>query len=95
MVKKQPSKIDFAALQRDLQRQFRNLDPKDPSLRPTFPKALLCAFIALGVAAVLWFALLTDYEAELEAERSKELVLRGDYSKKLGIKPDVPATPVA
>ncbi|HNZ89864.1 MAG TPA: type 4a pilus biogenesis protein PilO [Acidovorax sp.] len=83
MVKKQPSKIDFAALQRDLQRQFRNLDPKDPSLWPTFPKALLCAFIALGVAAVLWFALLTDYEAELEAERSKELVLRGDYSKKL------------
>lgn len=83
MVKKQPSKIDFAALQRDLQRQFRNLDPKDPSLWPILPKVLLCAFIALGVATVLWFVLLTDYEAELEAERSKELVLRGDYSKKL------------
>ena len=83
MVKKQPSKIDFAALQRDLQRQFQNLDPKDPSLWPILPKVLLCAFIALGVATVLWFVLLTDYEAELEAERSKELVLRGDYSKKL------------
>lgn len=83
MAKTQPSKIDFAALQSNLQRQFTNLDTKDPSLWPVLPKFLLCAFIAIGVAAVLWFVKLTDYQAELELERGKEVVLREDYTKKL------------
>lgn len=83
MAKKQISKIDFAALQSNLQRQFKNLDTKDPSLWPALPKFLLCAFIAIGVAVVLWFVKLTDYEAELELERGKEVVLREDYTKKL------------
>lgn len=30
MARKQTPKIDVAALQENLQRQFRNLDPKDP-----------------------------------------------------------------
>lgn len=83
MAKKTLSKIDFAALQNDLQRQFKNLDPKDPSLWPIAPKVLLCAIIAIGVAAVLWFVVLSDYQAQLDAERSRELVLRDDYTKKL------------
>ena len=32
MAKKKAPKYDFAKLQGDLQRQFQNLDPKDPSL---------------------------------------------------------------
>ena len=83
MAKTQSPKIDFAALQSNLQRQFKNLDTKDPSLWPVLPKVLLCAFIAIGVAVALWFVKLTDYQAELELERGKEVVLREDYTKKL------------
>ncbi len=79
---KSPS-IDMAALQQQLQRQFSNLDPKDPSLWPVVPRVLLCLLIAAGVAVALWFAKLTDYEAELESERAKEVALREDYQKKL------------
>ena len=83
MAKKQSPKLDVAALQEDLQRQFRNLDPKDPSLWPALPRYLLCVFIAVGVAAVLWFSLLTDYEEELQAAQDKEAVLKTEYQKNL------------
>lgn len=83
MAKKQNPKIDLAALQQDLQRQFSNLDPKDPSLWPALPRYLLCAFIAIGVAMVLWFVQLTDYQTELQTEQTAELTLRQDYQKKL------------
>lgn len=83
MTKTKTPKIDFASLQNDLQRQFKNLDTKDPSLWPALPKFLLCVFLAAGVAVVLWFVKLTDYQTELEMERGKETVLREDYQKKL------------
>lgn len=83
MAKKQNPKIDLAALQQDLQRQFSNLDPKDPSLWPALPRYLLCAFIAIGVAMVLWFVQLTDYQTELQTEQTAELTIRQDYQKKL------------
>jgi len=79
---KTPS-INVAELAQQVQRQFTNLDPKDPSLWPLIPRVFLCAMIAIGVAAALWFALLSDYEGELEAERAKEATLREDYQKKL------------
>lgn len=81
--KKKASDIDFAALQEKIQRQFRNLDPNDPSVWPLLPKALLYLTVAISVAAVLWFVMLKDYEAELEAERATEVTLREDYSKKM------------
>jgi type IV pilus assembly protein PilO len=83
MAKKSTKQIDFAALQDNLSRQFRNLDPKDPSLWPILPKVLLCVFIAVGVAAVLWFAKINEYEVELNAEVAKEANLRKDYETKL------------
>ena len=83
MAKKSTKQIDFAALQDDLSRQFRNLDPKDPSLWPILPKVLLCTFIAVGVAAALWFAKINEYEVELDAEVAKEASLRKDYETKL------------
>ncbi|GKS90101.1 type 4a pilus biogenesis protein PilO [Acidovorax sp. SUPP2539] len=83
MATKKASSVDFVALQSSLQRQFRNLDPKDPSLWPVLPRILLCIAIAAGIATFLWFFKLNEYEAELEAEQAKELTLRADYEKKL------------
>ncbi|RID98473.1 type 4a pilus biogenesis protein PilO [Simplicispira hankyongi] len=83
MAKKQKNSIDMAALQSKLQRQFRNLDTKDPSLWPPLPRYLLCIFIAAAVAVVLWFAKLTDYRDALDAERATEQTLRQDYKTKL------------
>lgn len=83
MVNKKAPKMDIAALQQNLQRQFTNLDPKDPSLWPALPRYLLCVCIAVGVAVVLWFVKLTDYATELQSERDKEITLRADYQKKL------------
>ena len=83
MAKKSTKQIDFVALQDNLSRQFKNLDPKDPSLWPILPKVLLCVFIAVGVAAGLWFAKINEYEVELDAEVAKEASLRKDYETKL------------
>jgi len=83
MAKKKSLDIDFAALQEKIQRQFRNLDPNNPSVWPALPKALLYMMVALAVAAVLWFVMLKDYEDELEQERSTEVALRQDYQQKL------------
>ena len=46
--KKKSSDIDFAALQEKIQRQFRNLDPNDPSVWPALPKALLYTVVAIA-----------------------------------------------
>jgi type IV pilus assembly protein PilO len=83
MAKKKSIDFDFSAVQEKIQRQFRNLDPNDPSVWPVIPKTLLYVAAALAVAAVLWFVLLKDYEQELEAERATEATLRSDYQKKL------------
>ena len=83
MPKKQIPKIDFVALQQKVQRQFTNLDTKDPSLWPELPRILLCILIAVGVAAALWLTVLVDYETELQTARNQEETLRQDYQKKL------------
>ncbi len=83
MAKNKVQKIDVAEQFANLQRQFSNLDTKDPSLWPPIPRFILCLFIAAAVAAALWFIKLTDYEAELQTERATELTLREDYKKKL------------
>lgn len=83
MADKKGKSISFAEQMELVQRQFKNLDAKDPSLWPVVPKALLCIFIAVAVSVVSWFAFLQDYEVELDGERSKEIALRTDYQKKL------------
>ena len=88
--KPQLAKVDVAELQHALQQQFTNLDPKDPSLWPLLPRTLLCVFIAAAVAALLWFAWLTDFEEELKNEQAQEVTLRADYQKKL-MKSNCPA----
>ena len=83
MAKKDSLKINFAALQEKVQRQFKNLDPNDPSVWPALPKALLYIVVAIGVAALLWFVVLKDFEQDLETEMATEVSLREDYKKKL------------
>jgi len=80
--KKKPS-FDVAAQLQQLQRQFRHLDPKDPSLWPGLPRALLCIALGALVVGALWYFWLSDYQTELEAETAKEQTLRQDYQVKL------------
>jgi type IV pilus assembly protein PilO len=83
MASKSPSKFDFAAMQQSLQAQFRGLSPNDPSSWPALPRAVLCFVLMAGIVAALWFAWLTNSDAELDAERAKEVVLRKDFQSKL------------
>ena len=84
MASKSPSKFDFPALQEKLLGQFRNLDSKDPSNWPAFPRYALFATIAALLVVVLWFLWLNTSEAELVAEQAKEVKLREEYKVKLG-----------
>jgi len=75
--------IDVAALQEKLASQFRNLDPKDPSLWPAAPRYALLAAAAIAVVLVLWFTWLSASQEVLQAEQDKEIKLREDYKAKL------------
>ncbi|BDT73342.1 hypothetical protein os4_28910 [Comamonadaceae bacterium OS-4] len=75
--------INFADLQERLTSQFRDLDPKDPSLWPVIPRYLLLFAAAALVVVLLWFAWLSGSQETLQAEQDKEIVLREDYKKKL------------
>ena len=85
MAKKTTKKsVDWAALQRQVQTQFSNLDPNDPSLWPPLPRSLLLIVVGLVVVGALWYVWLSDVDARLQAERNQEVQLRADYTKKLG-----------
>ncbi len=84
MAKKSLPAIDFPALQENLANQFRNLDPKDPSIWPAVPRYGLLLLTTVLVVTGLWFAWLTNSEKELEDEQAKEVNLRADYVVKLG-----------
>ncbi len=75
--------IDFSELQERITSQFRNLDPKDPSLWPAAPRCVLFAFAAIVVVVMLWFLWLTGSQDALQAEQDKEAKLREDYKVKL------------
>lgn len=83
MAKISSPSIDFAALQEKLLSQFRDLDPKDPSLWPSIPRYALFAVTSVFVVVALWFLWLSSSEEALKQEQEKEIVLREDYKKKL------------
>ncbi len=83
MATKSSPKIDFAQMQEKIASQFRNLDPKDPSVWPAFPRNALLLLTSVIVVVALWFAWLNNSETELEAEQAKEVKLREDYKGKL------------
>ena len=84
MASKNDKKFDFSDLQEKLIGQFKNLDPKDPSLWPAVPRYALFAAAAAVLVVVLWFLWLNTSQAELEAEQGKEVKLREEYKTKLG-----------
>jgi type IV pilus assembly protein PilO len=83
MVTSTSQSAKFATLADDVQRQFRNLDPKDPASWPALPRYLLCLCVTLIVVGGLWFAWLQDSDTQLQTERGKEVQLREDFKKKL------------
>lgn len=76
-------RFDFADASDRLQSQFRGLDPKDPSQWPGIPRALLYIVIALAVIGGVWYAYLSDFQAELETSAAQEETLRASYTAKL------------
>ncbi len=83
MATKPKMSIDFPAMQEKLVAQFRNLDPKDPSMWPALPRYAALVSVVVLVVVGLWFAWLSTSQEELEAEQAKELSLRADYKVKL------------
>jgi len=65
------------------QRQFQNLDPKDPSVWPAAPRAALLLFIAGLVIGAGWWFYLSGFEDELTASQAQELKLKEDYKTRL------------
>jgi type IV pilus assembly protein PilO len=86
MASNRPSqKLDVGAALRNFGDQFRNLNPNDPSMWPPVPRYALCAAVTLLVLVALWFVWLTNANDELESERAREVSLRADYKKKVGL----------
>ncbi len=84
MASKPALNLDFPALQEKLFRQFRNLDPKDPSNWPALPRYLMLVAISALVVVILWFLWLNTSEEELATEQATEVTLREEYKVKLG-----------
>lgn len=83
MATAKPTRPDLTQQLARVSRQFRNLDPKDPSRWPAVPRAVLCALLIAAVLAACWYIWLSDYETQATAENDKELALRQEYTKKL------------
>jgi len=77
------TKFNFAEFQQSLQAQFRGLNPNDPSSWPAIPRFVLCFVLMSAIVVALWFVWLNSSDAELDAERAREVTLRDDYQKKL------------
>lgn len=75
--------IDIAVLQAKLAGQFKNLDPKDPSLWPAAPRYLLFVGLALIIVGALWFVWLQGVAEALTEAEAKEQTLRGEFKTKL------------
>lgn len=65
------------------QRQFQNLDPKDPSVWPAAPRAALLMLIAGLVIGAGWWFFLQSFEEELTTSQAQELKLKEDYKTRL------------
>lgn len=68
---------------KNVQRQFQNLDPKDPSLWPAAPRWMLLIFISAIVVGLGWYVYLSSFDEELTASQAKELQLKEDYKTRL------------
>lgn len=78
-----PKNIDLQEIQAQVAGQFKDLDPKDPSLWPPLPRYALYFFVIVGVVVALWFTWISTSQTLLEEEQAKEQKLRDDFKVKL------------
>lgn len=75
--------IDFNAWFEEAADQFRGLNPNEPGQWPLLPRLAAFTAVALAVVAIGWFLLLSDVQANLDAERGREPALKDDFRNKL------------
>ena len=83
MAKRSLPSLDFAALQNQIQGQFRGLNPNDPASWPVVPRIAVCLALMAAIVVALWFVWLSGSDEELNAERAKEVQVREEFQKKL------------
>ena len=66
-----------------LQKQFQNLDPKDPSVWPAVPRWILLIVIAIFIVGLSWYVYLSDFDETLTTAQARELTLKEDYKTRL------------
>ncbi len=66
-----------------LQKQFQNLDPKDPSVWPAVPRWMLLIVIAIFIVGLSWYVYLSDFDETLTTAQARELTLKEDYKTRL------------
>src|SRR3990167_6080170 len=83
MAMKIPNTVDVSAIQEKIVAQFRDLDPKDPSIWPMLPRNALFVLTSIVIVGVLWFVWLSGSQEILQQEQEKEIKFREDYKTKL------------
>ena len=75
--------IDVQAFGFRIQRQFSDLDPKNPASWPSLPKNLVYICVCVVVVFGLWWFWLSLVNEELISEQQTEETLREQYKSKL------------
>ena len=75
--------LDLNAWFADFSSQFQNLNMQEPGQWPPAPRYVSFIVVALLTVVLGWFAVLSDEQSALDAEREKEPQLKEDFKSKL------------
>ena len=75
--------LDLNAWFADFSSQFQNLNMQEPGQWPPAPRYVSFIVVALLTVVLGWFAVLSDEQSALDAEREKEPQLKEDFNNKL------------
>ncbi|MBB3283041.1 type 4a pilus biogenesis protein PilO [Mitsuaria sp. BK037] len=75
--------LDLNAWFADFSSQFQNLNMQEPGQWPPAPRYVSFIVVALLTVVLGWFAVLSDEQSALDAEREKEPQLKEDFNSKL------------
>ncbi|PIM54655.1 pilus assembly protein PilO [Roseateles chitinivorans] len=75
--------LDLNAWFADFSGQFQNLNMQEPGQWPPAPRYVSFIVVALLTVVLGWFAVLSDEQSALDAEREKEPHLKEDFNNKL------------
>ena len=75
--------LDLNAWFADFSSQFQNLTMQEPGQWPPAPRYVSFIVVALLTVVLGWFAVLSDEQSALDAEREKEPQLKEDFNSKL------------